>query len=94
MVSPALPVNVFRLTESLGKKQANPSVLRKPLQRLALRVSGQPGKGPSTLGKKAVGGTFVVLVVRPGKVAYSSGCEARPGRSSQPLGSESLNRIG
>ena len=37
---------------------------------------------------------FVVLVVRPGKVAYSSGCEARPGRSSQPLGSESLDRTG
>jgi hypothetical protein len=32
--------------------------------------------------------------VRPGKVAYSSGCEARPRRSSQPLGSESLDRIG
>ena len=33
-----------------------------------------------------------LLVVRPGKVAYSNGCEARPGRSSQPPGSESLNR--
>ena len=32
------------------------------------------------------------LAVGPGKVAYSNGCEARPGRSSQPLGSESLNR--
>ena len=32
--------------------------------------------------------------VRPGKVAYSSGCEARPGRSSQPPGSESLDRSG
>ena len=33
-----------------------------------------------------------LFAVRPGKVAYSSGCEARPGRSSQPPGSESLNR--
>ena len=34
------------------------------------------------------------FAVRPGKVAYSNGCEARPGRSSQPLGSESLDRTG
>lgn len=33
-------------------------------------------------------------IVRPGKVAYSSGCEARPGRVSPPPGSESLDRWG
>ena len=45
-------------------------------------------------GRQCFHGNIVVLVVRPGKVAYSSGCEARPGRSSQPLGSESLDRTG
>ncbi len=34
------------------------------------------------------------IIVRPGKVAHFSGCEARPGRASHPPGSESLDQWG
>ncbi len=34
------------------------------------------------------------FIVRPGKVAHFSGCEARPGRASHPPGSESLDQWG
>jgi len=36
----------------------------------------------------------IKTLVRPGKVAYFSGCEARPGRASHPPGSKSLDRWG
>lgn len=50
---------------------------------------------PSPLAGKGQGGGGeggnAVDLVRPGKVAYSSGCESRPGRVSHPPGSESLD---
>ena len=39
-------------------------------------------------GMRALLGEIGLLDVRPGKVDYSSGCESRPSKVGQPLGSE------
>jgi len=52
--------------------------------------NGYRGHGPLLRHETNIDG----FVVRPGKVAYFSGCEARPGRFSQPPGSKSLDRNG
>jgi hypothetical protein len=58
-------------------------------------IHGEPGLGKSkTLQYIAHRFKQMSELVRPGKVAYFSGCEARPGRVSHPLGSESLDRRG